>query len=276
MEQKKTLWIITAAGFFLAVVILFALIFNQKGASNVPSTASITMIPSSVSTPVVEKQDSIQEDSLSALDSSTVDNLVAVDEKKDGTEASESALENAAVSTNSDGSVTIDLNQVSEQNTSVTAQNQTAYDAMQAKKQTEKPSTIYTATPAGKTAEEKTAEKKAATYNAYAQTGSKNGSAKTSSTAGASAKTSPSYVEATKYWVQCASYTSKKSADNARSSLDESRIPAEVFTYKDGKNNLYYRVRVGPYTTKSEAEYWKNRICQLDSFKNSQSYITMN
>lgn len=58
--------------------------------------------------------------------------------------------------------------------------------------------------------------------------------------------------------------------------LDENRIPSEVFTYKDSKNTLYYRVRVGPYTTKSEAEYWKNRICQIADFKNSQSYITVN
>jgi len=47
-----------------------------------------------------------------------------------------------------------------------------------------------------------------------------------------------------------------------------------VFTYKDSKGNLFYRVRVGPYTTKSEAEYWKNRIEAIDLFAKSGSYIT--
>ena len=69
---------------------------------------------------------------------------------------------------------------------------------------------------------------------------------------------------------------SKKSAELARTTLGENQITAEVFTFKDSKNKLYYRVRVGPYTTKSEAEYWKNRIVSNENFKNSNSYITMN
>ena len=100
--------------------------------------------------------------------------------------------------------------------------------------------------------------------------------AKSSVAAATAVNVKPASVETTKYWVQCAAYTSKKTADQARSKLDENRIPAEVFTYQDAKKNLFYRVRVGPYTTKSEAEYWKNRISQIDLFKTAQSYITMN
>ncbi len=79
--------------------------------------------------------------------------------------------------------------------------------------------------------------------------------------------------EKTQYWVQVTSLTSRKNADTAREILGENRIPADVFTYTDSKNKLFYRVRVGPYTTKSEAEYWQARIAKIDSFKNTQSYV---
>ena len=45
-------------------------------------------------------------------------------------------------------------------------------------------------------------------------------------------------------------------------------------TYAYNKEKLFYRVRVGPYTTKSEAEYWKNKILQIEQFKDSKAYIT--
>lgn len=78
----------------------------------------------------------------------------------------------------------------------------------------------------------------------------------------------------TQYWVQVSSLTSKKSADNARSTLAENKITAEVFTYKDKKDQLFYRVRVGPYTTKTEAEYWKSMISKIDNFSSVASYVT--
>jgi cell division protein FtsN len=78
----------------------------------------------------------------------------------------------------------------------------------------------------------------------------------------------------TRYWVQVAAYSNKKGAENARSILDENKIPSDIFTYTDTKNNLFYRVRIGPYTTKSEAEYWKARIEEIDFFKTSQCYVT--
>jgi cell division protein FtsN len=60
------------------------------------------------------------------------------------------------------------------------------------------------------------------------------------------------------WWVQVGAYTSKKSADSARAALASSRVPGEVFTYTANANTpnekIYYRVRVGPYATQSEAE----------------------
>lgn len=262
MEQKKTLWIVTAAGVFLAVVILAALILNKPTASSVPATASITTIERPSSRPVPQKTEEIVEADLPSVEpvsKEALDNLG---------DAENADVETVVEIKPEEGTVTIDVSQVSEVS-AVSPKNETTAAAMESKKQSEKPATIYTASPVKKTTAEVNAEKKAEALNQAAKT-------TTVKTAAAPAPAKPVYVEPAKYWVQCASYTSKKTADNARSSLDENRIPAEVFTFKDAKNTLYYRVRVGPYTTKSEAEYWKNRIGQIDSFKTANAYITMN
>ena len=80
--------------------------------------------------------------------------------------------------------------------------------------------------------------------------------------------------KSTQDWIQVASLTIRKNADSARAVLGENKITADVFTYKDTSDKLYYRVRVGPYTTKSEAEYWRGEIAKIDSFASSQSYVT--
>lgn len=276
MEQKKILWIITASGIFLTVVFLFALIVVKTKASNVPSRAAMPAIEKPVATPVPQKTD----DETVTISKDDLDNLTEASETEEVAAAEESVN---PITKNEDGTVTIDLNQINDPATvsAVTPKNETTAAAMENKKQSEKADTIYTAAPSRKTAAEVEAEKQAAALNAsgakpqtVASAGAKSGAKST--VAAAAANVTPVSVETTKYWVQCAAYTSKKTADQARSKLDENRIPAEVFTYQDGKNNLFYRVRVGPYTTKSEAEYWKNRIAQIDSFKSAQSYITMN
>lgn len=76
-----------------------------------------------------------------------------------------------------------------------------------------------------------------------------------------------------RFWVQAASYSTKKKADEARTVLDENQIQCEVFTYEDDKGSLFYRVRVGPYTTRDEASYWKNKIDALELFAKAGTYI---
>ena len=95
-------------------------------------------------------------------------------------------------------------------------------------------------------------------------------SAAKSSSSSASSKASISPVA--HYWVQVASYSTKDNADEARKVLDSKDFPCEVFTFtKDSK--LYYRVRVGPYKTESEAEKWKKNVDAIDMFKTAQSYV---
>lgn len=96
--------------------------------------------------------------------------------------------------------------------------------------------------------------------------------AKTASVKKPTAKPAPKPAD--RYWVQAASFTDKMNAETARSILADEKIPAEVFTYQDKKGLTYYRLRVGPYTTESEAEYWNSRIKLIDHFASAQSYVT--
>ena len=77
-----------------------------------------------------------------------------------------------------------------------------------------------------------------------------------------------------RFWVQAASFTDKENAENARSILANEKIPAEVFTYRDKSGKTFYRLRVGPYTTESEAQYWNSRIKLIEHFSSAQSYVT--
>ena len=106
--------------------------------------------------------------------------------------------------------------------------------------------------------------------------------ATTTSTAKTTAKTNTSTgsgatgatAAVTRFWVQVAAYTNKKTAENAREILSENKITSDIFTYQDNKNRLFYRVRVGPYTTKSEAEYWQAKISKISDFSKEQSFVT--
>ena len=119
-----------------------------------------------------------------------------------------------------------------------------------------------------KTASSQTKSSSSSTQSKTASTASKASSSSNTKKQAAAAKTPD------RFWVQAASYTSKKNADEARAILDANKIQCEVFTFTDDKGTLYYRVRVGPYTTKSEAEYWKQRIDSIELFSRNNTYIT--
>lgn len=177
---------------------------------------------------------------------------------------------------------------------SVTAQNKAAEDAMKnteaahksqvaqvLDESTKKPQTTVSAKTGSGTADassKKTVASSSAKSTSGAQSGTpvkKTESAK--STSKASTASSAKSVASTqkipdRYWVQAASYSSKKKADEARSLLDENKIQCEVFTY-DSDGTLYYRVRVGPYSTKDEASYWKKQVDSIELFSTAGTYV---
>ncbi|MDR1748790.1 MAG: SPOR domain-containing protein [Spirochaetaceae bacterium] len=81
----------------------------------------------------------------------------------------------------------------------------------------------------------------------------------------------PKKQQVTEYWIQAGSFAEKMRAEQVRQNLSASKITAEVFT-KDIDGKLFYRVRTGPYKTKTEAEYWLGVVQNTPDF--GDSYIS--
>jgi DedD protein len=71
------------------------------------------------------------------------------------------------------------------------------------------------------------------------------------------------------YWVQIGSYTQKSGADKAKMSLSERGLGSVIFD-GDIQGKTFYRVRVGPYVSRAEADYWLRFVKEIDGFENSQ------
>lgn len=74
------------------------------------------------------------------------------------------------------------------------------------------------------------------------------------------------------YWVQTGSFADKGRADAAKSSLGTKGISSLVET-KDVSGKTYYRVRIGPYTSKNEADYWLSLVKTIEGF--DASYVSL-
>ena len=238
MEEKRTLWIITASGLFLLVVVGAAIILSTSAKGNKANQAAFNPTDgwTTPTTYAVQTVQPTQTNNLTVYsDSTTVF----------GTGAT----------------TTIDLNALKSASPAVTANNEATANQIAstqaAKSETytynyEEPNPVAKATP-------KPAAKPAV----------KAAPAKTTT----KASTATSTKVPDRFWVQVASYASKKNADDARATLESNKIPSEVFTYTDAKGKVFYRVRIGSYTTSSEAEYWKTQVAKIDQFANAQSYV---
>lgn len=297
MDQKKTLWIVIASGIFLFVVIGSAVLLSAKNAKNENTAealknndywvAATPELPSdSFSQSSLKAKTAVQEEPVPVQESvaPAADTLVFSDSHEEGYNGKDNIQSYTqtgtltviasgptnVISTNGTevtGVTTIDLNTLKSSHSAVTANNEVAKAAIEetaavkakeepkaAAKEIEKP--VKKAEPAP--------VKKAAPA-ASTKTAKKTEPAK---------KAAPAPKKPDQFWVQAASYSTKKNADEARAVLDSNGVQCEVFTYKDSANKLFYRVRVGPYTTKAEAEYWKGRIETIDLFSKSGSYVT--
>ena len=272
MEQKKTLWIIAAVGVFLLVVLGVPAILHYPLRSTVPAYASISPVEKKISQSGWTKNT----EELTAP-AAKVNDLVVL--------ADNATVYSQNTTTPANTATTIDLNalknelvtdsqlqtQPQPQNINITvnipdSKEETKLAPQEEVKTVAKADTSSNEVKTVQKVETKTSAAKATKTNAVAN-------ANTSKKAAAPAvKAEP---KKTQYWVQVAAYSNKKGAEGARSILDENKIPSDIFTYRDNKDKLYYRVRVGPYTTKSEAEYWRTRIIKINDIDNAgDSYIT--
>lgn len=291
MEQKRTLWIVAAAGVFLLVVVGAALILYapSNGGESVQSVYSPASGFVSLNVQPYEKTapkspfESHAQNKADPIAADTVTAPAPADQERAFAEALRS--DNLTVYSNSTtvyggSSTTFDLNSLrtTPVESNVTAKNE--YTASQIESQAEKniakakpaaDDSYYTPAPQKKAETvSKPAVTKASESTKASSAGTKTASAKATAKTPAK-KAAPKAAD--RFWVQAASYTNKKNADEARTTLESNKIPSEVFTYTDAKGKIYYRVRVGPYTTSSEAEYWQKRVAMIDSFASTPSYV---
>ena len=310
MEQKKTLWIIAGVSFFLLVVFGVAFIAFKPSANYSPTFAKKSAIEkktqpengwSNPPLPPAPTQDVGNQ--RSELSSAKVNDMVVLSENTtvyDITKPNQSAVSESQPASQS---TTIDLNALKRELTAelaAQAQAQTQTNQGQnpqninitvtmPERKPEQSVVITSDYYTGKAKEE--AAPKASESKAAATTPAKKQEApakttqtvqkstakvesKPAATKSTSASPAPAPKTVTRFWVQVAAYTNKKTAENAREILSENKITSDICTYQDNKNRLFYRVRVGPYTTKSEAEYWQAKISKISDFSKEQSFVT--
>ena len=303
MEQKRTLWIMAAVGVFLLVVLGAALILYSPTARSSQTIATVS--PSNkqtsngwVSLALAENETTIPQTKMPATETFIEEtnevpqqNVINSEEKitrvaeltvyaDKATIISNNPNENNVVAavpssvpeqktaeqthhTVINNTTTIDINPVISEKPVVTPKNELTKNTIANN------SNKVVAKPVVKQVAKKEVSKPVSKQKKVTST-----KATTSTTTTAKVTKTPAKPKVVQYWVQVTSLKSKKSAENAREVLDENKITADIFTYKDKKDQLFYRVRVGPYTTKSEAEYWQSKIAKIDTFASSSSYIT--
>jgi DedD protein len=71
------------------------------------------------------------------------------------------------------------------------------------------------------------------------------------------------------YWVQAGAFSTQIRAEDVKETLKTKGLAAVIETYNlQGKD--FYRVRVGPYTSRNEADYWLALIKGIQGFEESQ------
>jgi DedD protein len=123
-------------------------------------------------------------------------------------------------------------------------------------------STAKTQTSAATTVKTASTQPAKVQTTAVVQTGS------TSKTATASlGKTAAKTI--TDYWIQTGAYSSMVRAEDVKERLSSSGLTSIIENREvDGK--ILYRVRLGPYTSENEANYWLSLVKSIDNFGDSQ------
>jgi hypothetical protein len=268
MEQNRILWIAAAVGVFLLVVIGAALILyspeqdesllasqamQEATWMNVPAPAIPELpAPAVVNITPQPLQSVASEQPAATTTAAPVQNAQTASQPSLPTQAGNVTVITDNTRVYSAGVTTIDLNSLKSP-TQEAAQSAPPQPAVQPAVQPVTPPSAVSkpATPASAGAQSgasATAKPSAGSSSSAIAKPAASPRPAPSATTVAAKKPLPS-----QYWVQAASYNNKKNADAARDSLTANKIPCDVFTYTDSKGKVFYRVRVGPYSTKSEA-----------------------
>ena len=81
----------------------------------------------------------------------------------------------------------------------------------------------------------------------------------------------PVSVKVDEYWIQAASFSSRGRADELKQGLSEKGVAA-IITVKDISGKSWYRVRIGPYSVKADADGWLGRLKAIPGC--SEAYVS--
>lgn len=71
------------------------------------------------------------------------------------------------------------------------------------------------------------------------------------------------------YWIQTGAFSAKIRAEDAKELLDSKGL-VSIIENREINGKIWYRVRVGPYTSEKEANYWLALVKAIDGFEESQ------
>jgi cell division protein FtsN len=86
------------------------------------------------------------------------------------------------------------------------------------------------------------------------------------------ARTAPDAGRGPQYWIQTGSYRSQTRAEELATMLEGKGLAGRVFSYSSGPST-FFRVRVGPYANKGEAEKFLSTVRRIQGLE--ASYISM-
>ena len=75
------------------------------------------------------------------------------------------------------------------------------------------------------------------------------------------------------FWVQTGAFSSKARAETVKESLEAKGI-ASIIENRNIDGRTLYRVRVGPYLSETEANYWLALVRSIDGFADSQVRVS--
>lgn len=81
----------------------------------------------------------------------------------------------------------------------------------------------------------------------------------------------PATVKVDEYWIQAASFTGRGKADELKQGLAEKGVAA-LISVKDIAGKSWYRIRIGPYSVKADADGWLGRLKDIPGC--SEAYVS--
>jgi DedD protein len=71
------------------------------------------------------------------------------------------------------------------------------------------------------------------------------------------------------YWIQTGAFSALVRAEDAKENLASKGL-SSIIDNREVDGQIWYRVRIGPYTSENEANYWLPLVRAINGFGESQ------